>query len=70
MTSLDIRLTNKEVKELKYFADKFQKYHDELRDQVFQQYVRIVKESQTIIKKVKTMPSLKQPLSNSMINIS
>jgi hypothetical protein len=35
MTALDLRFTNKEVKELKYFADKFKKYHEDLRDQVF-----------------------------------
>lgn len=46
ISAFDVRFTNKEVKELKYFADRFKKYHDELSNQVFQQYLKIVKEVQ------------------------
>jgi hypothetical protein len=56
INALELKFTNKEVKELKYFADRFKKYHEELRDQVFQQYIRLIKESQAMVKKVKSVP--------------
>jgi hypothetical protein len=65
-----LRFTNKEVKELKYFADRFKKYHEELRNQVFQQYVKLVKETQAMMKKVKSVPHLQMKTNSIAANMS
>ena len=39
-------MTTKEVKELKYFMDKFLKYHKDLDDQVREELIKINLETQ------------------------
>ena len=39
MANIDFRVTNKEVKELKNFSDKFVKYHHELADKAMKEFL-------------------------------
>ena len=46
LANIDFKMTTKEVKELKYFMDKFLKYHKDLDDQVREELIKINLETQ------------------------
>ena len=46
IANIDFKMTTKEVKELKYFMDKFLKYHKDLDDQVREELIKINLETQ------------------------
>ena len=46
MTNIDFKLTNKELKELKVFSDKFIQYHKDLNAQVEEELIRLNMETQ------------------------
>jgi len=46
ITNIDCKMTTKEVKDLKHFADRFAQYHRDLEEQVLEELVKIRLEAQ------------------------
>ena len=46
IANIDFKMTTKEVKEIKFFADKFLKYHKDLEDQVQEELIKLRLEAQ------------------------
>ncbi len=62
VASVELKITNKEVKELMGFLDRFSHYHEELKDQVLKELMQIKFETQmkkNVSKKQKNHTSLK-----------